>query len=138
VRRRKISSLRLLINPFQLFPKVRASAGEPTLAPTGAGGYDGSRPLCQCGCLQTAIDAHKIAYGWRVLAWLRSTSGLGRAIVEPDVTKSDEGLSRPIDALSIGSSNAVAGLVEHGLRIGSVVVRRLGAGQKVARLVAPR
>jgi hypothetical protein len=37
VRRRAISSLRLLINPFQLFPGVRlASSGERTLAPTQA------------------------------------------------------------------------------------------------------
>ena len=87
--------------------------------------------------LFATIDAHKINDGRRVLARLRSASGLGRAILEPDVTNSDKRLSRPIDALSVGSSDAAAGLVEHGLRVGSIPLCGLSAGQKIARLVAP-
>jgi len=45
VRRRKISSLKLLINPFQLFPAVRLFRRAPRAYTSG--GYDGSRPLCQ-------------------------------------------------------------------------------------------
>ena len=54
VRRRKISSLRLLINPFQLFLGVRLHAASAARA-YPSGGYDGRRPLCQRLPLRTQL-----------------------------------------------------------------------------------
>ena len=72
VRRRKISSLRLLINPFQLF-RGAASSGERTPRAYTNGGYDDTRPHCQRLPLRTRVTSCFACF-------IRSRSGVAASL----------------------------------------------------------